>query len=124
MSDFFQIGATIGGTLAVAAGLFAGWTKVSKAKDDKLEASKMETIQVLTSNRDAWKAKYDDEHNDFKAYREHTHLQIDDANAKLLKCTEENVHLKIKTDVTPMMDLLFKMTRILEAITERLNIQS
>lgn len=122
MSDPYFIGSWIG---ANAVGLFAiliGAQRALKAKDDKLAASKLETIQVLESNRDAWKAKYEDEHNDYKAYRDYTHDQISKANNKILQVTEENSQLRIKTDMAPVLEALTKITTILNAIIEKLGI--
>lgn len=109
MSDLFTIAVSVGSTTAVIAGLFTGWTKASNAKDAKLEASKTETIQVLTSNRDAWKTQAEDINLKYEKYRDHTHKQINEANSALLKCTEECSLLKIKTDMTPVLIALEKI---------------
>lgn len=127
MSDLFQIATAVGGTIAVLSGIFAGYTRVTKSKDEKLEASKMETIQVLSSNRDAWKAQFMDEHEKYEKYRDHTHRQINDANAALLKCTEDCATLRIKTDMTPVLAALEKIdnnqliiVKLLDAISLRM----
>lgn len=122
MSDLYIVGSWIG---ANAIGLFTiliGAQRALKVKDDKLAASKLETIQVLESMRDAWKAKFEAEHEDYKAYRDYTHLQINQANNKILQVTEENSQLRIKTDMAPVLEALTKITTILNAIIEKLGI--
>lgn len=122
MSDLIQIGTSIAGTLVVVGGFLAAWQKVLSAKDEKLEASKAEMISVLETSKSAWKEKWEIEHEEYKCYREHTHEQINTANSKILTITEENAHLKIKTDMTPVLETLDKMVKILNAMMERLNI--
>lgn len=124
MSDIYTIGSWIGANLVGLAAVLIGMQRALKLKDDKLAASKMETIQVLQANRDAWKAQFEDEHTKYEEYRIHTHKQIDEANNKLLKATEDIAQLRIKTDMTPVMDLLLRMTKILDVISERLNISN
>lgn len=122
MSDPIAIGSWIGANVLTLIGILMGMQRALKAKDDKLAQSKMETIQVLESNRDAWKAKYEDEHNDYKSYRDYTHQQLSAANNKILQVTEENSQLRIKTDMAPVLEALGKITQILNAMMDKLGI--
>lgn len=122
MSDILQIGGAVAAGFTVAAAACAGWLKVLQGKDEKLEASKKEYAETLESSKNMWKEKFETEHDEYKAYRQKTHEQINDSNSKILNITEENAHLKIKTDMTPVLETLDKMVKILNAMMERLNI--
>lgn len=122
MSDLIQIGTSIAGTLVVCGGFLAAWQKVLSAKDEKLESTKKEYTQNLEASKEMWKEKHELEHKEYKDYRDHTHIQINEANAKILTLTDENASLRVKTDMTPVLLALEKMTKILNAMMERLKI--
>lgn len=122
MSDIYTILEGAGSAFAISAAIFAGWTRAAKTKDEKLEAAKTETIQILTYNRDGWKQKADDIEREYIEYRKHTHDQISEANSKLLHCTEKCSALEAKTDMTPVMHALDKIIVVLDAMMKRLNV--
>lgn len=122
MSDIYTVLEGAGAAFVIATALFAAYSKASKTKDEKLEAAKTETIQVLASNRDAWKQKADDIEKEYIKYREYTHKQIEEANSKLLHCTEKCSALEAKTDMTPVMHALDKIILVLDAMMKRLNV--
>lgn len=122
MSDFYTVLESSGSAFIIAAAIFAAWSKSVRIKDEKLEAAKMETIEVLKTNRDAWKQKADDTEKEYQEYRRHTHDQITEANAKLLRCTERCATLEEKSDMTPVLQALNKILTVLDAMMKRLNV--
>lgn len=121
-ADLIEIGYSVGATLAIVAGFVIGLSKINKSKDEKLEAAKMETIQVLKSNRDAWKDKAEKTEEDYVSYRNTTHKKTEEDNHRMLILTEENGILKAKTDMTPVLAILEKLTEAVAKILDRLNV--
>lgn len=90
------VGWTVGSIGILAAGF-------ERYRNVKLNALR-ETSTVWREDRDAWKARYETEHGEYKDYREKAHTTAGETQAKIFSLTEENQRLHIKTDITPLIE--------------------
>jgi hypothetical protein len=86
-------------------------------------AQKDELTRLARESAQQWKERLATEHAEFMAYREKMHAQIQDAQATILKQTEEIANLRARTDITPVMDTLKSVLEQLGKILNRLEKQ-
>jgi hypothetical protein len=108
--------AAAGSCLAVAFSFYKGWTNVRQNETNKLHKEKTELLILLEKEVAAWKLRADTEHKEFVEYREKHHLQINEAQAMILKLSNDNTELKFKTDMTPMIELQKQTLHIIEKV--------
>jgi hypothetical protein len=114
----------IGG--AVCAGVAQQlWIRAQKYQS--VAETKDEVIRLLNNSTDAWKVRYEAEHLEHLKYRDNVHLERNETNSRVLALTEQNVALKAKTDLSPILKFQEqqnafneKFLAALSAIVERL----
>jgi hypothetical protein len=102
----------------------AAFERIRNAKMNTSAAvniAKDELVKVLEADRDAWKSRYATEHDEYVARREGYHTESQTIQAKLLFLTEENAMLKVKTDVTPIMEELKGQAQINQKVLKALD---
>jgi hypothetical protein len=100
----------LGGILAV------GWLAVTgfKARVDKaaraveaageaVEAANSKVVEVVRLEADAWRKRYEGEHQEALEYRERAHTHANESNSLVLRLTAENAELRSKTDLSPVL---------------------
>jgi hypothetical protein len=139
-ADFFS---TYGGWLgALVAGVAAAYERFrsTRATDKALQSTERaqeaeagqaahkailaqqdELIRLARDSATQWKERCAAEHMEYTSYREKHHSQIQEANAKILRQTEEIADLKSRTDMSPVMGTLKQIVESLERILERLD---
>lgn len=95
------------------------YLNTSKAKD--------EAINVTRQAADSWKSLYDAEHGEYTKYRDQTHSERTVTNAKMIALTGENERLKMRTDLSPVLEFQrqqgevnARVVKSLDVIVERL----
>lgn len=94
--------------------------EAAQGANKEILAAKDELIRLARESVTQWKERQAAEHAEFMAYREKMHAQIQDAQATILKQTEEIASLRARTDVTPVMDKLDSVMERLNAVVEGL----
>jgi septin family protein len=88
---------------------------------DLLISSKDDLYETARLSAAGWKERFEDEHKEYKAYREATHVKAQDTQNKMLEQAEEIASLRARTDITPVMETLAKIVKSLEGILTRLD---
>lgn len=122
MIDYGLAGAWVGSVIAFTVATLTGYQQARKAGEVKVQAAQAELVKTLEDTLAAWKQRFSEEHEEYKVYRNYAHDKLNDANAALLKCSEDCAHLRAKTDITPVMNILERITNMLDVITKRLDI--
>lgn len=107
-----EVGAILFGILAFLYGGFERWRNLRRNDNQRVEQAKDELIKVLEADRDTWKARYETEREEYISHRKATHDHNNEANARLIKLTDENASLKAKTDITPLLAHQEEQTKI------------
>jgi hypothetical protein len=115
---------TFGGYLGMMlAGAAACYERVRNARlnsNREISRAKDELVRVLTEDRDAWKDRCTTEREEFAAYRVKSHDNANDAQARIIKLTEELGTLRAKTDITPLLKNQEEQSRINAKLLEGL----
>lgn len=98
--------------------------EAAQSANKEVLAAKDELIKLARDSAEQWKIRCKAEHEEFIAYRDHHHSQMQDAQATILKQAEEIANLRARTDITPVMETLKDILTSLEQILQRLNSQS
>lgn len=118
MSDLWQIGGWVGGTIVTVVSIFAGVKKAQQASNQRNESSRTELIKLLEDSRNEWRNKCESEHTEFQKYRDEAHLQLNQATQKILTLSTENAELKMRTDMAPIMTALKDQGNVLERVVK------
>lgn len=122
-----SVGLVLGGLAAATWAVIAGFRKRERLTNQRLETAQGELVAVMKLEAEAWKKRYEGEHEEFSAYRKSTHERAQEANSAILKLTAENIELKNKTDLSPVLQfhkeqsqVNSKLVAALDAILKRL----
>lgn len=106
--------------------LVAGAVGTAMAIFERIRNSKLsalhETASTWKEDRDAWKARFETEHDEYKDYREKSHEAVKDIQAKIFQLTSENSELRIKTDITPLLQSTEEQRTINQKILQSLEL--
>lgn len=112
----FQEWASIGSSVVVAAmgliyGVFQAWRASGKRKVEaeardlqRTIEAKEQLIGVAQESASAWRQRYEDEHREYKTYREDRHRKDNELQEMIMRTTAENTQLRIKTDLSPILE--------------------
>lgn len=119
--DYGLVGTWIGSIIAVTVATLGGYQQARKSGEAKVQQAQSDLVKTIEASRDAWRLRFEEEHAEFRAYRDQTHDRLNSANDALLKCTEDCAMLRVKTDITPVIAMLERITKVLDVITQRLD---
>lgn len=111
----------IGGASAFVWGLISGFRKREKLANERMERAQGELVEVMKLEAQAWKNRYEGEHQEFTEYRQKAHDKANADNARILELTAENADLHSKTDLTPVISFQNDQSRINAKVIETLD---
>lgn len=103
---------------AIFATFYFGWKKKSSQEDTELKEVQKELVNNLKDNSEAWRLKYEKEHDEHVKARDFWHDKAKEDQAILLKANQENQDLKAKTNIVPIMDSLKVVTETMERVSK------
>lgn len=107
MNEWFRVAVTIGTVLGgisfLGWGVLTGFKKRAEIASKAVDQAHSELVEVVRLQADAWKARYEGEHQEFTEYRDKTHAHNGVANSRILALTAENAELRSKTDLSPIL---------------------
>lgn len=110
------IAGCLGGAWATVYAFKAGSAKKLAKTDEALSKAQEDLVHVLTEGRDAWKIKFEEKQMEMDKYRDWVHAKNETDNARMLALDKENLELKHRTDMVPVMDTLKQITVVQASI--------
>lgn len=111
----------IGGASAFVWGIISGFRKREKIANERMEKAQGELVEVMRLEAEAWKKRYEGEHQEYSEYRQKAHDKANTDNARILALTAENSELHSKTDLTPVIAFQNDQSRINAKVIETLD---
>lgn len=120
MVDLTTLGTFIVSMFVAAGGAIGAYRQATKEPNQKANDALQEQLRAFESAKEGWKNRFDQEHEEYKDYREANHIRLNEINVEVLKLHAENAELRGKTDVTQIFSVLEKMMIVLDGISTRL----
>jgi hypothetical protein len=111
----------LGGAAFLLWGFISGFRKRARIAKAALDKAHDDLIEVMKLQIDSWKNRFAAEHSEFAEYRKTQHDHNNAANERVIKLTAENVELRAKTDLSPVLQFTKDQTTINAKVVQSLD---